>query len=142
MDNRKQLLKNLPAVDRVLDCAELSNSNAPHTLAVAAAREAVAHARRAILAGATESCIEVESIRVDAGTRLKRKLIPSLREVINATGTLLHTNLGRAPLCSEALEDICSIARGYSNLELDLESGKRGHRYSHVDELLDRKSVV
>lgn len=138
MNNKQQLLKNLPGVDRVLDCAELANSKAPYSLVVEAAREAVDQARRAILAGDTTLGAELESIRADAGTRLKHKLIPSLREVINATGTLLHTNLGRAPLCSAALEDISSIAQGYSNLELDLESGKRGHRYSHIDELLCR----
>ncbi|MCA1796407.1 MAG: L-seryl-tRNA(Sec) selenium transferase [Desulfuromonadaceae bacterium] len=138
MHDKQQLLKNLPAVDKVLDCVELSSSTAPHSLVVDAAREAVAYARNKILAAQTDFSVELESIRSDAGARLKRKLIPSLREVINATGTLLHTNLGRAPLYTAALEDMVSIARGYSNLELDLESGKRGHRYSHVDELLCR----
>ncbi len=58
--------------------------------------------------------------------------------MVNATGTLLHTNLGRAPLSDEALENIDLVARGYSNLELNLTTGKRGHRYSHIDELLCR----
>jgi L-seryl-tRNA(Ser) seleniumtransferase len=138
MHDKQQLLKNLPAIDRVLDSASLAASAAPHTLVVEAAREAVEHARRAILAGGASTVSELESICADAEERLQRKLTPSLREVINATGTLLHTNLGRAPLCHAALEDIVSIARGYSNLELNLESGKRGHRYSHVDELLCR----
>lgn len=138
MHDKQKLLKNLPAIDRVLACAELNNSSAPHALVVEAAREAVDHARRAILAGGATQCAKLESLQANASARLKQKLIPSLREVINATGTLLHTNLGRAPLCSQALEDISSIARGYSNLELNLESGKRGHRYSHVDKLLRR----
>jgi L-seryl-tRNA(Ser) seleniumtransferase len=105
---------------------------------VESAREAVDHARSVILAEGATICAELDSIQADASVRLKKKLTPSLREVINATGTLLHTNLGRAPLCNAALEEITSIARGYSNLELNLESGKRGHRYSHVDELLCR----
>ena len=138
MHDKKQLLKNLPAVDRVLDYPDLATINAPHSLVVEAAREAVACARNAILADKADSRADLKSICTDASTRLKKKLVPSLREVINATGTLLHTNLGRAPLCSAALENISSIARGYSNLELDLASGKRGHRYSHIDELLCR----
>jgi L-seryl-tRNA(Ser) seleniumtransferase len=60
--------------------------------------------------------------------------------VINATGVVLHTNLGRAPLCAEALRNIVDIARGYSNLELDLSTGERGSRYSHVEEILCRIS--
>jgi len=63
---------------------------------------------------------------------------PKLRPVINATGTLLHTNLGRAPLAASALTAIEEISHTYSNLELDLETGKRGHRYSHIEELLCR----
>lgn len=138
MNNKQLLLKNLPGIDRVLDCENLSSSKAPHALVVESAREAVEHARSSILAGGSPSCAHLESICADAEARLRNKRIFSLREVINATGTLLHTNLGRAPLCSAALENISNIAKGYSNLELNLESGKRGHRYSHVDELLCR----
>lgn len=138
MHDKQQLLKNIPAVDRVLDCQNLATVSAPHSLVLEAAREAVSYARNKILADEDNFCADLESIRKDAHARLQMKLIPSLREVINATGTLLHTNLGRAPLCSAALENISSIARGYSNLELDLASGKRGHRYSHIDELLCR----
>ena len=61
---------------------------------------------------------------------------PSLREVINATGVIVHTNLGRAPLPAAALDAVARVARGYSNLELDLESGLRGSRHTHVEGLL------
>src|SRR5262249_36606285 len=61
---------------------------------------------------------------------------PGLRPVINATGTLLHTNLGRAPLADEAMEAILAIGPGYSNLEYDLEAGTRGSRDSHCESLL------
>ena len=61
---------------------------------------------------------------------------PSLREVINATGVIVHTNLGRAPLPTAALDAVARVARGYSNLELDLESGLRGSRHTHVEGLL------
>src|SRR5207247_2403020 len=67
---------------------------------------------------------------------IRRRARPSLRPVLNATGTLLHTNLGRAPLADEAIARIVAVARGYSNLELDLESGERGSRYAHVERLL------
>src|SRR5262249_12667831 len=61
---------------------------------------------------------------------------PSLRRVINATGVILHTNLGRAPLAASAREAVARAAEGYSTLELDLESGERGSRHAHVEGLL------
>ena len=61
---------------------------------------------------------------------------PSLRRVINATGVILHTNLGRAPLAASAREAVARAAEGYSNLELDLDSGERGSRHAHVERLL------
>ena len=60
----------------------------------------------------------------------------SLRRVVNATGVILHTNLGRAPLCPEALQRIVEVGRGYSNLEFDLAKGERGQRYDHVSSLI------
>ena len=73
-------------------------------------------------------------MRVD----LLKKRSPSLRRTINATGIVIHTNLGRAPLAIEAIEAMVRIARGYSNLEMDLVSGQRGSRYQHVESLLCR----
>ena len=67
---------------------------------------------------------------------LKHDIRPSLRRVINATGVILHTNLGRAPLCERALERLLEVGRFYSNLEYDLREGRRGHRYTHVEDLL------
>ena len=61
---------------------------------------------------------------------------PSLKRVINATGVVIHTNLGRSPLSEEAIKEIVKIAKFYSNLEFDLENGKRGSRYVHVEEIL------
>uniref|UniRef100_A0A7C4JT61 L-seryl-tRNA(Sec) selenium transferase n=1 Tax=Thermodesulfobacterium geofontis TaxID=1295609 RepID=A0A7C4JT61_9BACT len=61
---------------------------------------------------------------------------PSLKRVINATGVVIHTNLGRAPLCKKAIEEITKVAKYYSNLEFDLKEGKRGSRYVHVEEIL------
>ncbi|MDK1020512.1 MAG: L-seryl-tRNA(Sec) selenium transferase [Candidatus Hydrogenedentes bacterium] len=67
---------------------------------------------------------------------LRAKQQPSLRRVINATGIVLHTNLGRAPLAERAIEAVVEVARGYSNLEYDLAAGKRGSRHAHVERLL------
>src|SRR5207253_10009807 len=63
---------------------------------------------------------------------------PSLRPVINATGVIIHTNLGRAPLSDEAIAAMGAVSRGYSNLEFDLEAGERGSRYAHLESVLTR----
>ena len=140
MKNHVTLLKQLPAIDRLLQHPALAHSTAPHCLIVEAAQETVDQCRRAILDAKEEQTIRIDldTLASQAATCLARKLRASLSRVVNATGTLLHTNLGRAPLSDEALENIDLVARGYSNLELNLTTGKRGHRYSHIDELLCR----
>jgi len=69
-------------------------------------------------------------------TRAEKMLMPNMKKIINATGTILHTNLGRAPIGMGHMKHIAEIATGYSNLEYNLEAGKRGERYSHFEELL------
>src|SRR5688572_8767345 len=78
----------------------------------------------------------IESLAARAADRIERVVEYSLKRVINATGVVLHTNLGRAPLADRAIEHIVEMARSYSNLELDLASGERGSRYTHVEALL------
>lgn len=68
--------------------------------------------------------------------RAEKMLAPNMKKIVNATGTVLHTNLGRAPISKKHMEHIAEIATGYSNLEYDLEAGKRGERYAHFEELL------
>lgn len=68
--------------------------------------------------------------------RAEKSLSPNMKKIVNATGTVLHTNLGRAPISKKHMEHIAEIATGYSNLEYDLETGKRGERYAHFEELL------
>jgi L-seryl-tRNA(Ser) seleniumtransferase len=106
--------------------------DAPHALAVAAARRAIEEQRAAVLGGAPADHDLVPRAR-ELLSELER---PSLRRVINATGVILHTNLGRAPLASSAREAVTRAAEGYSNLELDLSSGERGSRHGHVEGLL------
>jgi L-seryl-tRNA(Ser) seleniumtransferase len=119
-------LRDLPSVDelaRGLDDA----------LAVDAARRVLEQAREEIRAGADPG---------DLALRLREELAssrrPRLRRVINATGVIVHTNLGRAPLAAEAIARVEEVARGYSNLEYDLSSGARGSRQDHIADILRR----
>jgi L-seryl-tRNA(Ser) seleniumtransferase len=104
-------------------------------LLTAAARETLDAWRQAILERG-ETPPDLDGLVREVRQRVEARLRPSLRPVLNATGVVLHTNLGRAPLSAEACAAIMRVARGYCNLELDLETGKRGSRYSHVEQLL------
>ena len=119
-------LRDLPSVDELARGVD-------DPLAVDAARTVLERAREEIRAGADPG---------DLATRLRAELnaarTPSLRRVLNATGVIVHTNLGRAPLAAEALAQVVEAARGYSNLELDLREGSRGSRQDHVAALLRR----
>src|SRR6516225_2918783 len=75
-------------------------------------------------------------IAAEVARRLRESLEPSLRRVINASGVILHTNLGRAPLPEGAIEQLRRVSVGYSNLEFDIEQGRRGRRDVHVDRTL------
>ena len=120
-------LRSLPAVHELAAAID-----APHGLAVAAARAAIDERRAAVLGGSTEDVDLVARAR----ELLEELARPSLRRVINATGVILHTNLGRAPLAASAREAVTRAAEGYSNLELDLASGERGSRHAHVEGLM------
>jgi L-seryl-tRNA(Ser) seleniumtransferase len=122
-------LRGLPAVHEL--AAEL---DAPHTLATTAARRAIEERRHALLASqpASEGGDIVARAR-ELVTELER---PSLRRVINATGVIVHTNLGRAPLPDAARAAVQRAAEGYSNLELDLDTAERSNRQNHVEEPL------
>ena len=86
----------------------------------------------------TESEDAARTIERNVATNLSRSLAPSLQSVINATGVIVHTNLGRAPLANSAIERIVTVAAGYCNLEYNLADGDRGHRTIHASELLTR----
>jgi L-seryl-tRNA(Ser) seleniumtransferase len=120
-------LRSLPAVHELAACLD-----APHALAVAAARLAIDERRTAWLAGQPGD----GDLVARAHEVLETLERPSLRRVINATGVILHTNLGRAPLSARAREAVAQAAEGYSNLELDLGTGERGSRHAHVERLL------
>ncbi len=139
-DRQRSLLKSLPKIDEVLAALEKRGTlgRAPREKVLGAIREVVGSIRAGILAGSRDlgEALTVESAADAVAARIERLHEYSLRRVINATGIILHTNLGRAPLCKEALERIVEVSRGYSNLEFDLASGKRGLRYDHVRGIL------
>ena len=124
-------LRDLPSVDKLL--AEEPLASAPRPLATAAARAALEHARTAIRAGTDPG-----DVLASASAELERLGAPSLRRVINATGVIVHTNLGRAPLAAAALARVAEVGGAYSNLELDLTAGARGSRQDHVADALRR----
>ncbi len=125
----KPTLRDLPSVDRLV--ADDLLAGEPHELAVESARTVLAHAREEIRAGRDPGPL-AERVLAD----LERTRRPRLRRVLNATGVLVHTNLGRAPLAEEALARLVEVGRGYSTLEYDLERGERGSRQEHVAPLL------
>jgi L-seryl-tRNA(Ser) seleniumtransferase len=129
----RELLAGLPAVHVLADAAASAAPEVPRWALVEAARRAIAERRSAILAGAsTDAAIDAAGV-----VRAARELAgPPLRRVINATGVVLHTNLGRAPLADAARAAIDEVARGYSNLEYDLQRGERGSRHDHLRDLL------
>jgi L-seryl-tRNA(Ser) seleniumtransferase len=141
---QSELFKLLPGVDEVLrrdDVAALV-PNDGHAAVTSAARAVLGHLRQEIARG---TLLDDNGVRLaldgigDAVAReLRRELQPSLRPVINATGVILHTNLGRAPLSVAALDHAREVSTTYSNLEFDLEAGERGKRDVHVDRLFAR----
>ena len=124
-------LRQLPAVDQLAGelLAENHDGGGPtQTEATAAARAVLEH-RRQELQGA-------EAPPVDLLARCRARLEPSLKRVLNGTGVVLHTNLGRAPLANSAAEAVNALARGYTNLELALDTGERSRRDQHLTDLL------
>jgi L-seryl-tRNA(Ser) seleniumtransferase len=138
---QQEALRMLPAVDRMIELArvEACFELIPPSVVVAAIRDVIGAARRRILAGepvpgAAEPADAVVLERVKAAVAAAMR--PKLRRVINATGVVLHTKLGRSLLADEAVANIAAVAGRYSNLEYDLEEGRRGSRYMAVRDLL------
>jgi L-seryl-tRNA(Ser) seleniumtransferase len=129
-------LRKLPSIDRLLQVPELAQVVAGwgQELATNAARGVVERARQAILGG--EPYPDPETLIRDTLAEVQRVTRPSLRPVINATGVIIHTNLGRAPLSAAARAAVIAAAQGYTNLEYDLAAGQRGSRYDHAVTLL------
>jgi L-seryl-tRNA(Ser) seleniumtransferase len=145
----KELLKKLPSVDDILKDSRtrLWLEDNPRVLVLEAIRSALDIRRRSILgavdtpASLDERALSLTAILDLAGSILAELSEPSLQPVINATGVVVHTNLGRSILSEKAIECVASAARCYSNLEYDIAAGERGKRYVHVEGILMRSPV-
>jgi L-seryl-tRNA(Ser) seleniumtransferase len=136
--NKQKLLSSLPSVDEILKSEKGLNwlETYPRRYMLQAIREIIEHTRQLILKDEIKE-ISMEALLPEIQTKIERLSSFSLRPVINATGIVMHTNLGRSVLSEEILENVKKVACGYSNLEYDLEEGERGKRYSHVQRLLN-----
>ena len=128
-------LRSLPSVDRLLQAASAFITSYGRPLTLKALRMSLDEIRAEMGAGQIEAPSH-EDILLRAESHLKKWIQPTLHPVINATGVILHTNLGRAPLSEAATRAMQEISQGYSNLEFDLETGKRGSRLLHVETVL------
>jgi L-seryl-tRNA(Ser) seleniumtransferase len=131
-------LRQLPSVDRLLQGLDADGAlvGYPRSLVVACVREAIERTRAGLREGRIRAAtVSVEGLIAEARALLAQRAAPTLMPAINATGIIIHTNLGRAPLCEEAVEAVAAAA-GYAVLEVDPVTGDRGSRQRHVDALL------
>jgi L-seryl-tRNA(Ser) seleniumtransferase len=140
-DEKKELFQRIPAVDRLLISPLLVRlmPKHPRALVIKAIHQVQEEIRREIKAGdgiRDLSKLSVETVSERVGERLEILNQPSLKPVINATGVVVHTNLGRSLLAERVLEKFKPLAGGYSNLEFDLIRGERGSRHTHIEEIL------
>jgi L-seryl-tRNA(Ser) seleniumtransferase len=128
--------RNLPSVDKLISNERIKrlSDSYPHELIVSLVRRQLELERLAIASG--NPCPSIDKIIESISSQLYRLESPSLRSVINATGVVLHTNLGRAPLSRESVVEMEKVAGEFSNLEFDLDSGKRGSRQVHIEQIL------
>ena len=136
----KELLRKIPKVDELLRNPNLAETITQYgdravTESIRAELDAL---RQGILQQQITDILEISDLCQQIGRRAQRASLPSFRRVINGTGILLHTNLGRACLSEKAAQAVYDASRAYSNLEYNLETGKRGSRYSHVGDILCR----
>jgi L-seryl-tRNA(Ser) seleniumtransferase len=140
-ENRsKALLRHLPKVDQVLAHPEVQGlfGSVPQMTVKRAVREEIGHLREQVMAGQIddERYLALDMAAGGAARRAADLNRPRLRKVINATGVIVHTNLGRSPLSEEAIRQMAVAASGYSTLEYDIRTGKRGSRDDLIEELL------
>ncbi|GFE56590.1 L-seryl-tRNA(Sec) selenium transferase [Geobacter sp. AOG1] len=132
------VLKNIPKVDKVLvwPGVQAILIAYPRPVVLKGVRTVLDSLRREAMEGTSFVLPPVETIASRIAAAVERDTSLSLKRVVNGTGVVIHTNLGRSPLPEKVREQLDRIAYGYSNLEFDLEAGERGSRYSHVEELL------
>ena len=135
---RQEILRGIPKVDELMQQEAILalREELPTAAVRAAVREELDGLRQAILAGDVCVLPEEASLCEAICRRAREDALPSLRPVINATGVVLHTNLGRACLSQRAADAVTAVARGYSTLEYDLAKGQRGSRHDHIETLV------
>jgi len=145
-DNKAEMFRMIPAVDRLLDSTDLKeiSSHYPRNLILRAINEVLDEVRKGIENGNNidQSSVGIETISGIVKQRLDLLARSSLRQVINATGVVIHTNLGRSILAERVLDMFRPLSGGYSNLEYDLKQGKRGSRYTHVEGILKELTLA
>ena len=139
--NQQAMLRKLPGVDHVLELCKVRQffKDIPQTVLVNAVRKVLETMRNGILEarpGITEENLSDETIIEAVTATVARAAAPNLKTLVNATGVVVHTNLGRSLLPESAVHNISVIAGRYSNLEYDLDAGKRGSRHASVEDLL------
>ena len=134
----QKLLRQIPKVDELMKqlCLQQLCETVPVPTVTQAVRQVLEDLRKDILSGAMEEMPSVDALCNKIVTDANRQAEPSLKKVINATGIVLHTNLGRACISERAAAAARDVAMSYSTLEYNLQAGRRGTRYSHVEELL------
>ncbi len=140
---KSELFRLLPSLDELLRVPAIDAlvRHAGRSATIVSTREVLEQLRADIAAGKLDEAqirSRLDELPGSVDQRLQQSLAFSLRPVINATGVILHTNLGRAPLSQAALEHIAEVSQGYSNLEFDLSTGERGSRDVHLDHLFAR----
>ena len=140
----KELLRQLPSVDEALKDERVRRwvERFPRALVLDAVRTAIDSKRKQVLGGSRGGAREIDlsltAVLDEAASVLRKLSEPSLRPLINATGVVIHTNLGRSLLSEAAIERIIAVNRSYSNLEYDIQVGERGKRYAHIEGILTR----
>ncbi|MFA5576539.1 MAG: L-seryl-tRNA(Sec) selenium transferase [Tissierellaceae bacterium] len=136
----ENLFASLPKVDDLLESEEIKEllDHMPRIIVVDSIRQEIDNIREKIREGAAEETIieEIKNIHLGIRKRAQRKSTNKLKRVVNCTGVVIHTNLGRSLINESIMDHISQIATNYSNLEYDLETGKRGSRYSHLEEII------
>ncbi len=140
MENRQLLLRGIPKIDELLLDEQLVffMETTPRSVVVDAALEIIDRMRKEILAGTLDEIPEKDELISEICETITGKKKKNLRTLVNATGVVLHTNLGRANLCRSAVESVLSVADSYSNLEYDVKKGARGSRHDHVEKIITK----
>lgn len=142
MLDRKELFRSLPKVDDILEKERIKEAleYIPREIVMESIRNSLENLRDDISNSITKEELykKIDNISQIVIKKSKNKINPKLKKVINATGTVIHTNLGRSLISKDIMERTVEIASNYSNLEYDLEEGKRGSRYSHIEDIICR----